>query len=72
MRGKKSPANPWGAATLEWRIASPPPHENPAAPAVVGDCYDFDEVPLDEIVPKTFGGESSHERSSSDRRDPEP
>jgi cytochrome c oxidase subunit 1 len=55
--GKKSPANPWGAGTLEWRTDSPPPHENPAAPAVVGDCYDFDEVPLDEIVPKTLGGE---------------
>ncbi|OFZ12243.1 MAG: cytochrome c oxidase subunit I [Bdellovibrionales bacterium RBG_16_40_8] len=27
-KGKKAPANPWGGKTLEWTIASPPPHEN--------------------------------------------
>jgi cytochrome c oxidase subunit 1 len=46
--GKKAPANPWGAATLEWQCDSPPPHENAAAPAVVGDCYDFDGFLFDE------------------------
>ena len=39
--GPKAPPNPWGAATLEWQCDSPPPHENPPPPAVVGDCYDF-------------------------------
>jgi cytochrome c oxidase subunit 1 len=39
--GKKAPANPWNAATLEWQCDSPPPHENPPAPAIVGDCYDL-------------------------------
>jgi cytochrome c oxidase subunit I len=42
--GKKAPANPWGAATLEWQCDSPPPHENPAPPPMVGDCYDFDDT----------------------------
>jgi cytochrome c oxidase subunit 1 len=26
--GKKAPANPWLATTLEWEAASPPPHGN--------------------------------------------
>lgn len=28
LRGKKAGNNPWGAATLEWKTDSPPPHEN--------------------------------------------
>jgi cytochrome c oxidase subunit 1 len=39
--GPKAPANPWDAATLEWQCDSPPPHENPPPPRVVGDCYDL-------------------------------
>jgi cytochrome c oxidase subunit 1 len=31
-RGEKAGANPWGATTLEWSTASPPPHENFASP----------------------------------------
>ncbi len=27
-RGKKAAENPWNAATLEWTVPSPPPHEN--------------------------------------------
>jgi cytochrome c oxidase subunit I len=46
--GSKAPANPWGAATLEWRTSSPPPHENPPPPADVGDCYVFDTLKYDE------------------------
>jgi cytochrome c oxidase subunit 1 len=46
--GARAPANPWGAATLEWRCSSPPPHENPAPPAAVGDCYVFDGLKYDE------------------------
>ena len=52
VAGKKAPANPWGAATLEWQCDSPPPHENAAAPAVVGDCYDFDDFQFDEKTRK--------------------
>ncbi|MBX3039709.1 MAG: cytochrome c oxidase subunit I [Bdellovibrionaceae bacterium] len=28
VRGKKAPENPWGSKTLEWTVASPPPHHN--------------------------------------------
>jgi cytochrome c oxidase subunit 1 len=27
-KGRKAEDNPWGAATLEWMIPSPPPHDN--------------------------------------------
>lgn len=46
--GPRAPANPWGAATLEWQCDSPPPHENAAAPAIVDNCYDFDGFEFDE------------------------
>jgi cytochrome c oxidase subunit 1 len=44
MKGKKAPANPWGARTLEWTHTSSPPiehnfHETPRAPA---SAYDYD------------------------------
>ena len=28
FRGKRAPANPWDATTLEWTVPSPPPHDN--------------------------------------------
>ncbi len=34
FKGEKAESNPWGGATLEWQIPSPPPREN------------FDEIPL--------------------------
>ncbi len=41
-RGKHAGANPWGAATLEWTVASPPPVENFAEiPTVTKGPYDF-------------------------------
>jgi cytochrome c oxidase subunit 1 len=40
-RGARAPANPWGAASLEWVAPSPPPHDNfavtPQAPAAPYD-----------------------------------
>jgi hypothetical protein len=36
-RGRRSGPNPWGAATLEWEAASPPPWDNFAETPVVGD-----------------------------------
>ena len=47
-RGKKAPANPWGANTLEWRTPSPPPHDNFKVPPVADDPYNlygWKEVP---------------------------
>jgi heme/copper-type cytochrome/quinol oxidase subunit 3 len=34
-RGRASGDNPWGATTLEWATATPPPHGNFAAPPLV-------------------------------------
>lgn len=41
FNGKRASANPWGAATLEWRTTSPPPMENFHDIPVVGDPYDL-------------------------------
>jgi cytochrome c oxidase subunit 1 len=44
-RGAPVAANPWGAATLEWSVSSPPPHENFAQePLVDQGPYDFPPV----------------------------
>ncbi len=42
FRGKKAPANPWGAASLEWQSDSPPDHHNFTHPPVVMAAYDFE------------------------------
>ncbi|MFT3912712.1 MAG: cbb3-type cytochrome c oxidase subunit I [Anaeromyxobacteraceae bacterium] len=39
--GAKAPANPWGAASLEWECASPPTHHNFDAPPPVVTPYDY-------------------------------
>ncbi len=42
FKGRKAPANPWGAATLEWQTDSPPPHDNfHEAPVVTGGPYEY-------------------------------
>jgi cytochrome c oxidase subunit 1 len=42
FRGKKGEDNPWGGATLEWQIPSPPPRENfEKIPVVEKGPYDF-------------------------------
>lgn len=47
FRGKRAPANPWGAATLEWQCSSPPPHNNFDNPPVVGDPYSIHQFVYD-------------------------
>jgi cytochrome c oxidase subunit 1 len=42
FRGRPAPANPWGAATLEWQTSSPPPHDNFVTEPVAGDPYDVE------------------------------
>jgi len=40
--GEKAPANPWGAKTLEWQTASPPPHTNfDVDPVVTAGPYEY-------------------------------
>lgn len=40
--GRPAPGNPWGATTLEWQVASPPPEHNFVVdPTIVGDPYHY-------------------------------
>jgi cytochrome c oxidase subunit 1 len=48
--GRKAPANPWGANTLEWHTPSPPPHDNFAVQPVVSDPYDMDDWKYDPSI----------------------
>jgi cytochrome c oxidase subunit 1 len=49
IKGAKAPSNPWGARTLEWMSACPPPTENfTYSPVVTHHPYDFN-VPLKEF-----------------------
>lgn len=42
LRGKKAPANPWGAKTLEWTVASPPTHHNfDVEPVITAGPYEY-------------------------------
>lgn len=42
LKGEKAPANPWGAKTLEWTTASPPPHDNfEKTPIVTAGPYEY-------------------------------
>jgi cytochrome c oxidase subunit 1 len=44
FRGERAGRNPWGAATLEWQIPSPPPAENfEKIPVVRGGPHEFKE-----------------------------
>ncbi len=47
FRGKRAPANPWGAATMEWQCSSPPPYYNFHEPPAEHDPYDFTGLRFD-------------------------
>jgi cytochrome c oxidase subunit 1 len=50
--GKIADANPWGAAGLEWKTASPPPTSNfEEIPEVTWEAYNYHEIPAPEEVP---------------------
>ena len=44
VRGAPAPANPWGAATLEWETQSPPIASNFDFDPLAGDPYALDEL----------------------------
>ncbi len=48
ISGKRAPANPWGAATLEWATSSPPPYYNFEHEMVAGDPYDLAALRWDD------------------------
>lgn len=64
--GKKAPANPWHANTLEWTVPSPPGHGNfPKTPTVYHGAYEYsvpgiekDYLPQDEPAPESARLES--------------
>jgi len=60
--GRRAPANPWRAATLEWATTSPPPHGNfSTPPVVVRGPYEY-SVPgaADDMLPQgQAGGEGA-------------
>ena len=62
VKGERAPANPWGAATLEWQTSSPPPYYNFDHEMTAGDPYDLDTVrfvsPAEGWVPRTEGATS--------------
>jgi len=46
--GARAPANPWGAATLEWETASPPIAANFEHTLVAGDPYELADLVYDD------------------------
>jgi cytochrome c oxidase subunit 1 len=50
VRGERAPANPWGAATLEWETSSPPAYYNFAHDMQAGDPYDLDAMHFDPEI----------------------
>nr|NIV03358.1 cytochrome c oxidase subunit I [Calditrichia bacterium]NIV71566.1 cytochrome c oxidase subunit I [Calditrichia bacterium]NIV98169.1 cytochrome c oxidase subunit I [Candidatus Saccharibacteria bacterium]NIW78443.1 cytochrome c oxidase subunit I [Calditrichia bacterium] len=45
FKGQRAGKSPWGGATLEWQVSTPPPHENfEEIPYVDHDPYDFKKV----------------------------
>jgi cytochrome c oxidase subunit 1 len=46
FRGRRAPANPWGAATLEWTTPSPPAHDNFERTPLGNPPYDFSGLRL--------------------------
>ncbi len=46
LRGRRAPANPWGAASLEWTAASPPVAHNFTSAPRAGYPYDFSALRL--------------------------
>jgi cytochrome c oxidase subunit 1 len=71
-RGRKAPANPWSATTLEWVTASPPPVDNfdGRFPSVYRGPYDY-SVPgasqdfLPQNVPPEEGALANQEASNA-------
>ncbi|MHC5012230.1 MAG: cytochrome c oxidase subunit I [Planctomycetota bacterium] len=48
-RGRRVGPNPWGGATLEWAVASPPPtHQFPETPVLTHGPYDYEGIEPEE------------------------
>jgi cytochrome c oxidase subunit 1 len=42
FKGRRAPANPWGASSLEWQADSPPDFHNFTKPPIVTGAYDYE------------------------------
>jgi cytochrome c oxidase subunit I len=50
--GEKASANPWNAAGLEWKTASPPPTTNfEVTPVVTWEAYNYNELNEPQVAP---------------------
>jgi cytochrome c oxidase subunit 1 len=72
--GRRAPANPWGAATLEWQCSSPPPWDNFHQTPVAGDPYDMTRIRYEPAVggyvPVSRPEDEAGLLSQSERRHP--
>ena len=50
FKGRRAPANPWGANTMEWQCASPPPYYNFKDVPAEHDPYDFSHLRYDASI----------------------
>jgi cytochrome c oxidase subunit 1 len=50
LKGPKAPDNPWGANTMEWHTASPPPFDNYASQPEATDPYDYHALVFDKNI----------------------
>jgi cytochrome c oxidase subunit 1 len=71
FKGKRASDNPWGATTLEWTTATPPPHDNfgGKVPTVYRGAYEFgvpgapEDFVLQTTPDETESNEPSYEQT---------
>ncbi|PQO25234.1 cytochrome c oxidase subunit I [Blastopirellula marina] len=66
FKGRKAPANPWGAATLEWTCTSPPPYYNFEHAPHVDSPYDYSDLKYDARIGGYVKDPNAPKKSSSD------
>jgi cytochrome c oxidase subunit 1 len=73
FKGKKAPANPWNANSLEWQAPSPPPHGNwgGVTPIVYRGPYEYSSPESDaDFLPQSTPPEEA--RRGAARAQPQP
>ncbi|MEW4561097.1 cbb3-type cytochrome c oxidase subunit I [Bremerella sp. JC770] len=66
FKGRKAPANPWGAATLEWTCTSPPPYYNFEHAPHVDSPYDYSDLKYDAQIGGYVKDPNAPKKSGSD------
>ncbi len=65
-KGRKAPANPWGAATLEWTCTSPPPYYNFEHAPHVDSPYDYSGLKYDPQIGGYVKDPNASKKTSTD------